>query len=45
MRNDGEVKSASDEFECESMSVLQDASDVEYIVNDESLVLWRSLNV
>jgi hypothetical protein len=27
------------------MSALEDASDIEYAVNDESLVIKRSLNV
>jgi hypothetical protein len=37
LRDDGVVESASDESECESMSALEDASDIEYFVNDESL--------
>jgi len=44
-RDDEEVDSASDESECEIMLTLEDASDVEYAVNDESLVIKRSLNV
>jgi hypothetical protein len=36
LRDDGEVESASDESECESMSAFE---DVEYIVNSESLVI------
>jgi len=45
LRDDGVVESASDESECESMSALEDASDIEYVVNDESLVIKRSLNI
>jgi hypothetical protein len=39
LRADGEVESASDESECESMSAFEDVGDVEYIVNSESLVI------
>jgi hypothetical protein len=34
----------NDEFECDNMSALKDASDIEYIVNGESFVIKRSLN-
>ena len=42
LRDDGEVELANDE--CESMSALEDVSDVKD-VNGESLVIRRSLNV
>jgi hypothetical protein len=35
LRDDREVESSSDESECESMPVVEDANDVEYTVNDE----------
>ena len=34
----------NDEFECDNMPALRDASDIEYIVNGESFVIKRSLN-
>jgi len=45
LRYDREVESPSDESECESMPTFEDANDVEYAVNGESLVIKRSLNV
>jgi len=45
LRDDGEVELANDKYECDSMSALEDVSDVEDIVNGESLVIRRSLNV
>ena len=44
-RYDRQVESPSDESECESMPTFEDANDVEYAVNGESLVIKRSLNV
>jgi hypothetical protein len=34
----------NDEFECDNMPALGDASDIEYIVNGESFIIKRSLN-
>ena len=45
LRYDREVESPSYESECESMPTFEDANDVEYAVNGESLVIKRSLNV
>jgi len=45
LRDDGEVESTTDESEYKSIWVLKDVSDVEYVVNNESLVIRRSLNV
>jgi hypothetical protein len=45
LRDDEEVESARNEFKYESMSELKDASDVEYNVDREFLVIRRSLNV
>ena len=41
LRNDGEVESASDEFECESTPQFEDTSDecVEYPVEREKLLV------
>jgi hypothetical protein len=39
LRDDGEVKSASNESECESMSAFENVGDVKYIVNCESLII------
>jgi hypothetical protein len=44
LRNDGEVESVSDESKCENISGLEDADDVEYVVNGEFIVIMRSLN-
>jgi hypothetical protein len=45
LRDDGEVELATDESEYKSMWALKNVSDVEYVVNNESLVIRRSLNV
>jgi hypothetical protein len=45
LRDDEEVESARNEFKYKSMSELKDASDVEYNVDREFLVIRRSLNV
>jgi hypothetical protein len=43
--DNGEVELATDESEYKSMWALKNISDVEYVVNNESLVIRRSLNV
>jgi len=45
LRYDREVESPSNESEWKSMPTFEDANDVEYAVNGESLVIKRSLNV
>lgn len=45
LRNDGEVKSVSDESKYENISRLEDVGDVEYVVNGEFIVVMRSLNI
>jgi hypothetical protein len=38
-------KSTSDEFKSENMTIFEDACDVECVVDGESLVIKRYLNV
>jgi hypothetical protein len=45
LRYDGEIESTSDESEYESMTTLENASNVEYVVNGEFFVIRRYLNV
>jgi len=45
LRDDGEVKSVNAKSKCKSMPTLENASDVKYVVNDESLIIKKSLNV
>jgi len=45
LRYDGEIESTSDESKCESMTTLEDASNVEYVVNSDFFVIRRYLNV
>jgi len=45
LRYDGEIESTSDESKCESMTTLEDASNVEYVINGEFFVIRRYLNV
>jgi hypothetical protein len=45
LRDDEEVESARNEFKYESMLELKDASDVEYNVDREFLVIRIILNV
>ena len=37
--------SSSEEFDCDDMPPLKDASDLEYVVGDKVLVIKRSLSV
>jgi len=45
LRDDEEIVSTSDESDCDDMPPLEDASDLEYVVSDEVLVIRRSLSV
>jgi hypothetical protein len=45
LRDDGEIVSTSDDSNCEDMPPLEDASDLEYAVGDNVLVIRRSLSV
>ena len=45
LRDYGEVESTSDEFKSENMTIFEDACDVECVVDGESLVIKRYLNV
>jgi hypothetical protein len=43
--DDGEIVSTSEEFDCDDMPPLEDASDLEYVVGNNVLVIKRSLSV
>jgi hypothetical protein len=45
LRDDWEVESTKDWSKCDSMLAFKNASDVEYVVNDEFLVIRRFFNV
>jgi len=45
LRDDGEIVSTSEEFDCDDMPPLEDASDLEYVVGDKVLVIRRFLRV
>jgi hypothetical protein len=45
LRDDGEIVSTNEEFDCDDMPSLEDASDLEYAVGDKVLVIRRSLSV
>ena len=45
LRDDGEIMSSSEEFDCDDMPPLKDASDLKYVVGDKVLVIRRSLSV
>ena len=44
-RDDGEIVSNNEEFDCDEMPPLEDASDLEYTVGDKVLVIRRLLSV
>jgi hypothetical protein len=43
--DDGEIVFNNKEFDCDEMLLLEDASELEYVVGDKVLVIRRSLNV
>jgi hypothetical protein len=45
LRDNGEIMSTSEESDCDDMPPLEDASDLEYVVDDKVLVIRRSLSV
>ena len=45
LRDDKEIVSTSEESDCDDMSPLEDAIDLEYVVGDKVLVIKRSLSV
>jgi hypothetical protein len=45
LRDDEEIVSTSEEFDCDDMPPLEDASDLEYVVGDKVLVIRRFLRV
>ena len=45
LRDEGEIVSSSEEFDCDDMPPLKDASDLKYIVGDRVLVIRSSLGV
>jgi hypothetical protein len=45
LRDDEEIVSTSEESDCDDMSPLEDAIDLEYAVGDKVLVIKRSLSV
>ena len=45
LRDDGEIVSNNEEFDCDEMPPLEDASDIEYAIGDKVLVIRRSLSV
>jgi hypothetical protein len=45
IRDDGEIMSTSEEFDCDDMRPLEDASDLKYAVGDKVFVIRWSLNV
>jgi len=45
LRDDEEIVSTSEKFDCDEMPPLVDVSDLEYAVGDKVLVIKRSLSV
>jgi hypothetical protein len=45
LRDDGEIMSTSEGSNCDDMPPLEDASDLEYVVDDKILVIRRSFSV
>jgi hypothetical protein len=45
LKDDGEIESDGDESKYESIPTLEDAIDVKYVVDSESMVIRISLNV
>jgi len=45
LRDDGEIVSSSEEFDCDDMPSLKNASDLKYVVGDKVLVIRSSLSV
>jgi hypothetical protein len=45
LRDDEEIVSTSEKFNCDEMPPLVDVSDLEYAVGDKVLVIKRSLSV
>jgi len=45
LRDDGEIVSTSEGSNCDDMPPLEDASDLEYVVDDKILVIRRSFSV
>ena len=45
LRDDREIVSTSKESNCDNMPPLEDASDLEYVVDDKVLVIKRSFSV
>jgi hypothetical protein len=43
--DDGEIVFNNKEFDCDEMLLLEDASELEYVVGDKVLVIRRSFNV
>ena len=45
LRDDGKIESEGEDYDNESMPPLEDASDVEFVVDGEALVARRALNM
>ena len=45
MREHGDIKFESDKFKEDEMPPLEDYSNIEYLVDRETLMIWRTLNV
>ena len=43
LRDDGEIVSTSDEFDCDDMPPLENASGLKYLVSDKVLVIRRRM--
>jgi len=45
IREHGDIESESDKFKEDEMPPLEDCSNIEYLVDREALMIWRTLNV
>ena len=45
MREHRDIESKSDKFKENEMPPLEDCSNIEYLVDREALMIWRTLNV
>ena len=45
LKDDGKIVSTSEESDCDGMPPFEDASDLEYVVDDKVLMIRRLLSV